>query len=274
MQRFQERWTLTRFQARGAAAARRCSTCYREAGRREAHPMIAIVDYEDVPTRTEHHMFRDFFEERGYPRYVCDPRDLTYEDGALRSRGPFHRHRVQAAAGERVASSASTSCSRSCRRRASGAVTDGEPVPLQAHPQEGHLRGADRRRAWRGTSTTPSGRPSPPTCPGRGGCARADQAPGPDDRPRALRSREPRPARPQAERRVRRQGRVRSAGRRASPSGTRRSRKPCAAPSSCRRRSSWPARASRSWPRTAACASATWSWTWTRSCSRARSRAS
>lgn len=86
VQRFQEKWTLTRFQAR-EALLRTLVDCYREGGGREEHPVIAIVDYEDVPTRTEHHMFRDFFSERGHPAYVCDPRDLTYEDGALRFEG-------------------------------------------------------------------------------------------------------------------------------------------------------------------------------------------
>lgn len=86
VQRFQERWTLKRFQAR-ERLLQTLLECYREAGGREEHPVIAIVDYEDVPTRTEHHMFRDFFEERGYPALVCDPRDLTYEGGALRSQG-------------------------------------------------------------------------------------------------------------------------------------------------------------------------------------------
>jgi uncharacterized circularly permuted ATP-grasp superfamily protein len=86
VQRFQEKWTLKRFAAR-ERLLQTLLECYREAGGREEHPVIAIVDYEDVPTRTEHHMFRDFFEERGYPALVCDPRDLTYEDGALRSQG-------------------------------------------------------------------------------------------------------------------------------------------------------------------------------------------
>jgi hypothetical protein len=45
------------------------------------------VDYEDVPTRTEHHLFRDFFESHGYPSLVCDPRHLTYEGGRLRHEG-------------------------------------------------------------------------------------------------------------------------------------------------------------------------------------------
>ena len=51
------------------------------------HPTIAIVDYEDVPTRTEHHLFREFFSDSGYPAFVCDPRDLTYEKVALRYEG-------------------------------------------------------------------------------------------------------------------------------------------------------------------------------------------
>jgi uncharacterized circularly permuted ATP-grasp superfamily protein len=86
VKRFQEHWTLRRFQAR-ERLLQTLLECYREGGGREEHPVIAIVDYEDVPTRTEHHMFRDFFEERGYPAFVCDPRDLTYEGGTLRSQG-------------------------------------------------------------------------------------------------------------------------------------------------------------------------------------------
>jgi uncharacterized circularly permuted ATP-grasp superfamily protein len=86
VKRFQEHWTLKRFQAR-ERLLQTLLECYHEAGGREEHPVIAIVDYEDVPTRTEHHMFRDFFEERGYPAFVCDPRDLTYEGGTLRSQG-------------------------------------------------------------------------------------------------------------------------------------------------------------------------------------------
>ena len=40
-----------------------------------------------MPTRTEHHLFREFFESRGYPSLVCDPRHLTYEGGRLRHEG-------------------------------------------------------------------------------------------------------------------------------------------------------------------------------------------
>src|SRR5204862_6948097 len=61
--------------------------CHREAGGREEKPTIAVVDYEDVPTRTEHHLFREFFESKGYPALVCDPRHLTYEGRVLRHEG-------------------------------------------------------------------------------------------------------------------------------------------------------------------------------------------
>jgi hypothetical protein len=86
MQKFQERWTVQRFRAR-ERLLETLLECYREGGGQEEHPTIAIVDYEDVPTRTEHLLFRDFFAEKGHPTFVCDPRDLTFERGALRYEG-------------------------------------------------------------------------------------------------------------------------------------------------------------------------------------------
>jgi hypothetical protein len=86
VKRFQERWRLRRFRAR-ERLLETLVECYREAGGREAHPTIAIVDYEEVPTRTEHHLFREFFERNGHPSVVCDPRHLTYEGGRLRHGG-------------------------------------------------------------------------------------------------------------------------------------------------------------------------------------------
>jgi uncharacterized circularly permuted ATP-grasp superfamily protein len=86
MRKFQEKFTLRRFQAR-ERLLQTLLECYREGGGRTEHPTIAIVDYEDVPTRTEHHLFRDYFAEQGYPALVCDPRDLTFEQGALRHEG-------------------------------------------------------------------------------------------------------------------------------------------------------------------------------------------
>lgn len=86
MKKFQEKFVLRRFNAR-ARLLQTLVDCYHEAGGLAEHPTIAIVDYEDVPTRTEHHLFRDYFAESGYPALVCDPRDLTFEGGALRADG-------------------------------------------------------------------------------------------------------------------------------------------------------------------------------------------
>jgi hypothetical protein len=86
MKRFQERWTVERFRGR-ERLLETLIECYREGGGQEEHPTIAIVDYADVPTRTEHLLFRDFFAEKGHPAFVCDPRDLTFERGTLRYEG-------------------------------------------------------------------------------------------------------------------------------------------------------------------------------------------
>jgi hypothetical protein len=83
VRRFQDRYRLRRFEAR-ARLLETLLGCYREAGGREPRPCIAVVDYEGVPTRTEHHLFRDFFESRGFPSLVSDPRRLSYEGGRLR----------------------------------------------------------------------------------------------------------------------------------------------------------------------------------------------
>jgi hypothetical protein len=86
LRRFQERYRLRRFHTQQRLLETLLS-CYHEAGGRKERPTIAIVDYDDVPTRTEHHMAREFFASRGYLALVCDPRHLTYEGGVLRSQG-------------------------------------------------------------------------------------------------------------------------------------------------------------------------------------------
>ena len=57
---------------------------YREWGGRANPPHIAIVDWREVPTWTEFEILRDAFAARGVPASVCDPRDLTFEQGVLR----------------------------------------------------------------------------------------------------------------------------------------------------------------------------------------------
>ncbi len=86
LKKFQERWSVRRFESRQRLLDTLLA-CYREGGGQAPHPTIAIVDYEEVPTRTEHHLFREFFEKMGYPALVCDPRHLTFEGGRLRHEG-------------------------------------------------------------------------------------------------------------------------------------------------------------------------------------------
>jgi uncharacterized circularly permuted ATP-grasp superfamily protein len=56
---------------------------YREWGGRADPPTIAIVDWRNVPTWTEFEILQDAFTALGVPTVVCDPRDLTFENGRL-----------------------------------------------------------------------------------------------------------------------------------------------------------------------------------------------
>jgi hypothetical protein len=60
---------------------------YREWGGRAALPSTAIVDWREVPTWTEFELLRDAFVQGGVPTIVCDPRELTFENGVLRAEG-------------------------------------------------------------------------------------------------------------------------------------------------------------------------------------------
>ena len=48
-----------------------------------AIPRIAILDWHDVPTRSEFELFRRYFDSRGIPCVIGDPRDCEYRDGRL-----------------------------------------------------------------------------------------------------------------------------------------------------------------------------------------------
>ena len=60
---------------------------YAEWGGRASPPVIAIVDWRDVPTWSEFEIIRDAFEAAGVPAMVCDPRDLSLERGILFANG-------------------------------------------------------------------------------------------------------------------------------------------------------------------------------------------
>jgi uncharacterized circularly permuted ATP-grasp superfamily protein len=56
---------------------------YREWGGTASPPLIAIVDWREVPTFSEFELLRDAFTALGVPTIVCDPRDLSFDRGGL-----------------------------------------------------------------------------------------------------------------------------------------------------------------------------------------------
>src|SRR4026209_603 len=49
----------------------------------ERAPRIAIVDLADVPTGKEFELFREFFEQAGYPSVICTPQQLEFKNNRL-----------------------------------------------------------------------------------------------------------------------------------------------------------------------------------------------
>jgi uncharacterized circularly permuted ATP-grasp superfamily protein len=60
---------------------------YREWGGTASPPVIAIVDWREVPTWTEFEILQAHFEERGVPTLVADPRDVEFKGGRLVAQG-------------------------------------------------------------------------------------------------------------------------------------------------------------------------------------------
>jgi uncharacterized circularly permuted ATP-grasp superfamily protein len=56
---------------------------YHEWGGTASPPLVAIVDWREVPTFSEFELLRDAFTALGVPTIVCDPRDLTFDSGGL-----------------------------------------------------------------------------------------------------------------------------------------------------------------------------------------------
>jgi hypothetical protein len=62
-------------------------TSYREWGGRAEPPLIAIVDWRNVPTWSEFEILQERFTELGVPTIVCAPEDLEFDGPALRAGG-------------------------------------------------------------------------------------------------------------------------------------------------------------------------------------------
>ena len=78
MARFRERFE-TRMYRPVEALLDSLVASYHEWGGTAAPPLMAIVDWRDVPTFSEFEILRDAFTAQGVPTIICDPRDLVFE---------------------------------------------------------------------------------------------------------------------------------------------------------------------------------------------------
>lgn len=86
MREFTRSWDVFALPARhgvvGAVLA-----AWREFSGSRARPRIAILDWDDVPTRTEFELYRQHFAAMGLDAVIDDPRRCEYRGGRLWSRG-------------------------------------------------------------------------------------------------------------------------------------------------------------------------------------------
>ena len=79
-----------RFRGRFAATRSKQLRCmlnaFRQWGKGQ-RPVIAIVDWEGLPTAPEFDMFKAFFEAEGHKTVICDPRALELRHGRLYAQG-------------------------------------------------------------------------------------------------------------------------------------------------------------------------------------------
>ena len=60
---------------------------FRQWSKGRGRPVIAIVDWQGLPTAPEFDMFKAYFEEAGVKTLICDPRLLEYRRGRLYAEG-------------------------------------------------------------------------------------------------------------------------------------------------------------------------------------------
>jgi hypothetical protein len=77
MTRFHERFA-TRMYRPVEALLEALVASYREWGGTASPPLMAIVDWREVPTYSEFEILRDAFTAQGVPTIICDPRDLEH----------------------------------------------------------------------------------------------------------------------------------------------------------------------------------------------------
>jgi uncharacterized circularly permuted ATP-grasp superfamily protein len=86
MARFREKYA-TRSYPLSAAILDALLASYRDWGGTASPPLVAIVDWREVPTWSEFEILRDRFVAGGVPTIVCDPRDLEFDGARLTAGG-------------------------------------------------------------------------------------------------------------------------------------------------------------------------------------------
>jgi uncharacterized circularly permuted ATP-grasp superfamily protein len=86
MQRFEQRYAARKYPVMKLLLEALLAS-YAEWGGKASPPVIAIVDWREVPTFNEFEIIRDHFEAAGVPTIIADPRDLVFEGGRLTAHG-------------------------------------------------------------------------------------------------------------------------------------------------------------------------------------------
>jgi hypothetical protein len=84
MKKFQEKYAVRPLAVRHHLFEALMQTYTQWLGRKpERNPQIAIVDWDDVPTKNEHRLCKKYFEEQGCPTLLVNPANLEFRNGKL-----------------------------------------------------------------------------------------------------------------------------------------------------------------------------------------------
>jgi glutathionylspermidine synthase len=90
IKRFQEKYSIRPLPVRHRLVDALLQTYEQWLGHKPSEPpQIAIVDWEEVPTRNEHRILQSYFESHGIRTTLADPRNMQYSGGKLWA-GDFH----------------------------------------------------------------------------------------------------------------------------------------------------------------------------------------
>ncbi len=86
MERFSQRFSVRQFPLMKLLLAALLAS-YREWGGSASPPVIAIVDWREVPTWSEFEIIQSHFQKEGVATVLADPRDLVFKAGKLTANG-------------------------------------------------------------------------------------------------------------------------------------------------------------------------------------------